>query len=392
MDDQTWIWSLVKSCMEQTKLSYVRVPSHSPFRQSWNRFKHANRMVIHWEAKGRPGGAIVEEIADVAPRYDIGENIIILTTNPTHEDVVYFSELGIKRIILLRNRDRDRQHAFDELATHLTSSVGRDHKEKVWLKVLRAIDTLPPEPPETIVDKLEKTIQRLRDQTPSARYLDAMATISFFRGDDKEATRRWHAALDRNPNYYRTYHNLIRFHRIRGRLDEAMALMQKMQELNKANIARLVGMGELQMQLADDERAEFYFKSALDRDGQCAGALNGLAEIRFHQGDLEESRQLLAKSHLAYKAAANLNRLGIEMVRHAKYKEALEHYTRAQYVLPQQDKGPLLFYNIGLCYARWERYKMAAEFLRISLIKEPKYKKAQKLLDSVFKRMSDEAA
>ena len=70
-------------------------------------------------------------------------------------------------------------------------------------------------------------------------------------------------------------------------------------------------------------------------------ALNGMAEIRFHQGDLEESRRLLARSQLAYKTAANLNQMGIDMVKKLKYEQALEHYTRAQYVLPQQDKGPL---------------------------------------------------
>ena len=64
-------------------------------------------------------------------------------------------------------------------------------------------------------------------------------------------------------------------------------------------------------------------------------------------------------------------------------REACEHYTRAQYVLPHQDKGPLLFYNIGLCYARWGKHKMAQEFLKIALIKEPTYRKAQKLLEQV---------
>src|SRR5690606_21046520 len=100
-------------------------------------------------------------------------HVIILTTNPTHEDVVYFSELGIKRIIRLRNREKERQQAFEELSAHLMTPVGRDLKEKAWLKVLRAIDTLPEDPPDTVIEKLEKTIQKLRDATPSARYLDA---------------------------------------------------------------------------------------------------------------------------------------------------------------------------------------------------------------------------
>jgi Tfp pilus assembly protein PilF len=52
-------------------------------------------------------------------------------------------------------------------------------------------------------------------------------------------------------------------------------------------------------------------------------------------------------------------------------------------VLPQQDKGPLLFYNIGLCYSRWGKKDMAREFLKIALIKEPNYRKARKLLSQL---------
>jgi len=159
--------------------------------------------------------------------------------------------------------------------------------------------------------------------------------------------------------------------------------MQKMHELNKANVSRLVGMGEVQLELNDAVKAEFYFNSALDRDAYCSGALNGLAEIRFHQGNLEESRRLLSRSNLAYKTAANLNKTGIDLVKSSRYQDALEHYTRAQYVLPMQDKGPMLFYNIALCYFRWGRQAMAKEFVRIALIKEPNYKKASKLLEQI---------
>jgi Tfp pilus assembly protein PilF len=67
-------------------------------------------------------------------------------------------------------------------------------------------------------------------------------------------------------------------------------------------------------------------------------------------------------------------------VRQGKYREALTHYSHAQYVLPQQDKSPLLFYNMGLCFARWGRPHTASEFLRIALIKQPEFKKAQQLL------------
>lgn len=378
-----WIWTMVSKQLEYLGMPHVRLPSTVPIRQSWERLRDSARMVIHWEAKGRSGGAVIEEILDVQPNFDVGERIIVVTTNPTHEDVVYFSELGVRRIVRLRNRDKDLIQAARELDVHLTAAPENDKKELAWRKLLYVLDTLPEKVNAEVVARLEDNVRKLKPEEFTARYLDALATVAMLKEDDAAAVHGWHSALDKNPNYYRTFHNLIRFYRRRGRNEDALALMQKMQELNRSSISRLVGMGEIQMNFGDRGKAEFYFKSALDRDQYCSGALNGLAEIRFHQGNLEESRALLARSHLAYKAASNLNAQGIEMVRRSKFEEALEHYTRAQYVLPQQDKGPLLFYNIGLCYARWGKHKMAKEFLKIALIKEPTYRKAQKLLDQV---------
>lgn len=383
MDDQTWIWNLVTTHLNFLSMSHVRLPSTVPIRQSWERLRNAQRIVIHWESKERSGGALIEEILDVQPNFDTGDRIVVLTTNPTHEDVVYFSELGVRHIIRIRNREKDLIQAGRELDVHLAAESDRDPVEQAWRRILYALDTLPDNaPPETLA-KIEDGVRRLKPAEFTARYLDATAKLAMFKDHDDIALKSWYAALDKNPNYYRTYHNLIAFHRSRGRYPEALGLMQKMHELNKSNISRLVGMGEVQMAQGDHVKAEFYFKSALDRDTYCSGALNGLAEIRFHQGDLEESRKLLARSALAYKTAASLNSAGIEMVKKRKFQEALEHYTRAQYVLPQQDKGPLLFYNIGLCYSRWGKLDMACEFLRIALIKEPNYRKAKKLLDQI---------
>lgn len=385
MDDQTWIWKLVSGAMTRLALEHVRLPSTTPVRQSWDRFKNSRRIVLHWETKPRSAGALIEEILDVQPNFDVAERVIVLTGNPTHEDVVYFSELGVKRLVRLRQRDKDIERAAEELVSHLSSAPESDQIERAWRKVLYTLDTLPPKPPAEMVARLEDMVRRLKPAEYTARYLDAVAKLEMLKDNDEAAFRGWHAALDKNPNYFRTYHNLIDFHRRRGKRAEALALMQKMHELNKANVSRLVGMGEIQMEMGDVEKAEHCFKSALERDAWCSGALNGLAVIRFHQGDLEESRRLLARSQLAYKAAQSLNEQGIEMVKKQKYQDALEHYTRAQYVLPQQDKGPMLFYNIGLCYSRWGRAQMAREFLKIALIKEPNYKKAKKLLEQLDK-------
>ena len=396
-DEQTWVPQFIHKCVAGHKRTSVRLSSSVPLRPSWNRFKHSEPIIIHWESKHRSGGAIVEEILDIAPKFDVGERIIILTTNPTHENMVYFSELDIHRIIRLRAREKDLEKAALEFSQHFqacqNATPDTTRGEAAWRHILQQLDSLPKNPDPETLDSIQKAVDRLNgDSTPTARYLDAHAHIAAYRGSHEKAVALWQQALDKNPNYFRAYQGIIGNYRANGRLREALALMQKMQEMNRSNISRMVGIGEVLLELEDDKKAEHYFRSALERDRFSSGALNGLAEIKFRQGDLDESRKLLSRSHLAYRAAAKLNNQGIEMVRKSHYEDALKHYTKAQYVLPQQEKGPLLFYNIGLCYARWSKPEMAREFLKLALIKEPNYKKARQLLTQIDERFGQPAA
>lgn len=380
-DEQTWIWELTDQAL--AKKEHVRIPSNAPLRASWDRFKDAERLVVYWENKGRSGGAVVEEILEIAPIYDISDRIIVLMSNPTREDIVYCSELGLTRIVRLRMRERDMEQAKIEIANHVEQTHPQQKIEAAWLKITRALSQLPTQNAMVFIEKIEAALDTLVSRAGgrgSARHYDVLAAIAHARGAHGEALKLWHKALEINPNYYRAYNNLIAFHQQQGQHKHAMQLMHKMNLLNNSRVSRIVKMGEIHAELGEDSKAEHCFKSALNRDSYCSGAMNGLAALRFKQGELDESRQLLAKSASAYHLAAKLNREGIEMVRQAKYADALTHYTKAQYVLPQQDKGPMLFYNIGLCYSRWGKVPMAESFLRLALIKDPSYAKAKKLL------------
>jgi tetratricopeptide (TPR) repeat protein len=384
-DDQTWVWNFASQVLTRHGRPHVRIPSAMPIESNWRRFHKAPHILVHWESGARTGGAIIEDIRQAAPGIETLDRIIVMTVSPTHEDVVYLSELGVFRILRLRPRDKDLALAEGELERQLNDSNGRSDQEIAWRHLQDELEVLVSKPHPLRLEQAVRTFASLKPGIPTARSLDAEALLTSIAGIDEKACNLWTLALDRNPNYYLAYHHLIDHHRRNARPDKAYALLSKLQELNKANISRLVMMGEVQKDLADFSRAESHFQAALSRDPGCSRALNGLAEIRFEQGRLEESRELLSRSHLAFKAAATLNRKGIELVRARKFEDALNHYLKAQYVLPLQEKGPLLFFNIGLCYSRWGKPSMAREFLKIALIKDPSYAKAKKLIETLEK-------
>jgi pentatricopeptide repeat protein len=388
-DDQSWIWNFITTNLTNLKRKHVRLSSSIIIRKSWNRIKKTPLIVVYWENVERSAGAILEEILEVDSNFNIAERVIVVTSNPQHEDVVYFSELGVKRIVRLTLRAKSLKDSAVELARHVVGKTPTSETDKQWSRLLRVLSHCTAKTTEAQLNKLDRAINAMAEragQKDNAIYLDAMATIENLRGNEEKAVGFWQRALEVNPNYYRTYNNLIKFFQQTKQFQLALDLIKKMQALNKNSVSRAVQIGQVHSMMNQDDKAEHYFSLALNKDKYCSSALNGLAEIRFRQDNLEDARSLLARSNIAYKTASYLNQIGIELVRQKKYKAALIHYSKAQFVLPQQSKGPMLFYNIGLCYSKWGKPAMAIEFLKIALIKEPKYKKAQNLLNTVTTR------
>ncbi len=384
-DDRTWIWGFARHNLNTMGKEFVRVPSHAPIRQSWNRFRNAEAIIIHWENTGRHGGAIVEEILEIDPYFDVPEKVIILTTDPIHEDVVHFGELGVQKVIRIKNIDTHLEKTSLDLIQMLPHA-DLPQRRNPWTKLLRALNNLPENSSSEVLKKMDDAVEMLSrtvDKQKTARYYDAKALLAAARGEKEQALSHWQKALHLNPSYFRSYHNMIKFYRRYAEKKQALDLLKRLQMMNKNNIWRMVQMGEIHKECNEDAKAEHYFQSALAKDKYCNGALCGLAEIRFKQGNLEEARGLLARTTVASQTAAALNRQGIDLVKSGHYEEALHHYSKAQYVLPHQEKGPLLFYNIGLCYKRWGKMEMAGEFLKLALVKEPNYEKAKKLLHQI---------
>ena len=143
----------------------------------------------------------------------------------------------------------------------------------------------------------------------------------------------------------------------------------------------MVELGDIHLEAEDLLKAEHCYQQALDRDANSAIALAGMAQVMFARGHMDACRELLARSGVpAHSAAARLNAAGIALVRSGRFEDALELYKKAQFVLPQQEKGPMLFYNMGLCYLRWGKEEVARDFLKLALIKDPDYEKAKSLL------------
>lgn len=383
-DDRKRTWQCISQALHGSPYSYVKLSAATRARVGWKRFVKSPYLIIHWESQRKAGGAMIEEIIDIDPSYPLDEKVIIVSNEPSREDVIYFSELGISKIVLLADNAMQSGSAVKELR-RLLNNKEPNSQMKQWRKLQKTIDQLPDHSDPEKIEQLKQQLEQLASDNDrlSARYLDLFARLAFKSANYELAELYWKQAVEFNPNHSRSYQGLIELYCFNKDYRRALDLIQNLQHRNKQNISRLVKMGDIYSLMADDLKAEHYYQLALERNQDCSGALNGLATIRFRQGKLDESRSLLERSAMAYKLAATLNEEGIFLVKQGRYEDALEHYSKAQYVLPQYQKGPMLLYNIGLCYSRWGKYQMAEKFLSLALAKDPEYQKAEKLLHQI---------
>ncbi len=422
-DDQDWVWDFAKQNLHRAGFSPLGLPSSVSLKDSRARLDNGRPIVVDWACRLRPAGAIVEELAELFGGGGVSDRVVILAANILREDAIYFGELGITRFVVLRNRDIDLARAsrdflgqWQAAATALGDKRSTDSRSDAqWRSLLRHVDTAMEHFWDKIVARrlhgsdesdfatassvsaeralsgqaYEALIERARGFIAKpesvgvmapARVLDLEASLFVLAGKPQDALARWSKACELNPNYHRAHVNLSRCLRRLGRFDEALAVIQRRQEQNRQSIHLLVEIGDLHLEANDPLKAEHQYLLALERDSMSSAALNGLAQVKFGSGDLAGCRDLLSRSRTSARAAARFNAIGIDLVKAGRFPEALELYRRAQFVLPQQEKGPMLFYNMGLCYWRWGRHDVARDFIKLALIKDPGYQKAKVLL------------
>ena len=394
IDDTSWVWAACKNAVSTSRFRLIKLPANLSFRENWKTFHAAKFILVHWENSLRPSGALLEEILEVDHSPDPTDRIIIVTSNPIHEDVVYFSELGVTRIVRARNRSEDLKSLELEIKNHVDSILSSaTNNETSWRKLRTAIDRISSDNDSKTTKEIRIALDHWMQKNGSdnVRAIEAEAALALKNGKIEEATGLAMRAIDLNPNFFRAWNTLIESKRLAGQHAESYALLQKLQMRNRSSIGRLAAMGRELIELNDLEKAEQFFKSALDRDDSNGAALNGLAEIKFLQNELDTAKNLLARSRDSQELAMKLNKAGVAMVRQEQFSEALEHYTRARYILPDQSLGHQLYYNIALCYYKWGKPSMAQQFITLALIKNPDYEKARKLLE-LLKKPKDSSA
>jgi tetratricopeptide (TPR) repeat protein len=308
---------------------------------------------------------------------------VVLSSNLRREDTVLLAEHDIRHIVSLPNKHTKWQEAGEGVMRRL-QRILRDIAE---------LETNPEEKESAKFLDLLKSWERLSDEVrmeatdvllsvlgDSARYAEMMARKSLKEGD-KAAAERWLLrAINKNPNYLQAMRLLAQVYMQSKRYSDAMALFQKLHINSPRNLGRMSDMGECLVALGEYERAERVFEDALKIDEFHTNARDGLGKVKCVLGQYEEARALLASSSNQKELAIFLNILGMQLVDQKQFEKAINHYKKAQYVLPSNEQSHLVFFNIALAYLKWGKVVQALSYAKLAITRDPRYDKASKLI------------
>ncbi|MDR3175272.1 MAG: tetratricopeptide repeat protein [Desulfovibrio sp.] len=148
----------------------------------------------------------------------------------------------------------------------------------------------------------------------------------------------------------------------KGNLEECLVWLERMDRLSPLNTERKVSMGEIHLNLGNEEKAAGLFESAIEQAAkETRELISTLAERIagvYAEKNPERSEFYLRKALNMKKDRTDFgdvrvfNMLGLHLRRQGKWLDAAAEYRRALNIAP---RDPGLHYNLGMAYVQGER-------------------------------------
>jgi CheY-like chemotaxis protein len=187
-------------------------------------------------------------------------------------------------------------------------------------------------------------------------------------------------ALELNPQYLKSYHNLASLHEARGNLGEARRYLEQARSLSPLNPERLFRLGQLCLKDGDCQTARQYLMEFLKCGHTVFAAERREAAEVFLQAGLDQvAEDLFIRSIQEKPDDVHLyNRLGIVLRRQNKHLEALRCYQTALDLAPANEK---VYFNLGVLYFDLGNAENSLKAFQTALRLRPDFVEAREFID-----------
>jgi len=193
--------------------------------------------------------------------------------------------------------------------------------------------------------------------------------------DLKKAEELFRNAIETDPNILAPYISLARIYLKEKRLGEAISQYESILNKNPKFLAGYMALGTIYDQQGDKDKAEGYYRKALEIKNDFAPAANNLAwNLVENGGNIDEALGFarIAKEKMP-KSASVMDTLGWIYYLKGSYLNAI---SELQDSLEGQPDHPVVNYHLGMAFYKADKPDSAREYLEKALKIDPDFKGA----------------
>jgi tetratricopeptide (TPR) repeat protein len=309
---------------------------------------HGNQKILERDTKGAE--AVFKEITKLDPDF-----------------APAYVRLGL--VYNLTKRPEDAQKSFQKAleldpqqTDALTLIVGTYVREKKYDKAFQ------------ICEKQKEKTGGNTSHLALIQYLEG--NISLAGMDPEKARHHFENAIKTDPNIIAPYVALARIYIMEKKLDQAISQYEAILSKNPKYLAAYMALGTIYDQQGDGEKAETYYRKALEIKSDFAPAANNLAwNLAERGGNIDEALGFaqVAKEQMPGNGAV-MDTLGWIYYLKGSYLNAIAEF---QDSLTQNPDNPVINLHLGLAYYKNKQPRKAKEFLDKALNINQNFKGAE---------------
>ena len=292
--------------------------------------------------------------------------IIVLVGETKRENIAYFYEIGVSNVI---SKPASMNNIIEKLAFTVKPQGKLSEYMSIGKRCLIAGKLME-------AMKITTKILQLKPESPAGLMLKG--DIHMAQNELDKALDSYLRAHDSSKIYLEPIKKLVNAYQ---GVDEDMRLkyMKKLDKLSPLNAHRKTEIGKIHVKREELDEAEVYFDQAIETvTKEAMGMISSVAEdisdaVSDNPGMAEKylSKVLEARAkHLGPDDIILFNKLGIALRGQGKWKEAIDNYSTALRISPD-DEG--LHYNMGMAYSDGGEKHMAVKCFDKALATNPTF-------------------
>ncbi len=292
--------------------------------------------------------------------------ILVLTVEVERQRIVYLHEMGADNFIA---KPVSAQTVIEKMAFTIKP------QDELGILIEKAKGLLQHGDPQGAKEIAGK-ILTVKPGSSAALMVIGDAEVAL--GDMDAAKKAYQEASDNTALYLEPLRKLAELAEKMGDLEGCLEYLEKLDKLSPLNSDRKVSMGEINLNLGNEERAHELFamamqqitKEAMDQIGSLAERVASIYSGKDPARSEEFLRKALAvkKQYLTKEDIRLFNQLGISLRQQGKWQQAIDEYDRALTLAPD-DAG--LYYNRGMAFMEGNMFSEARKSMSHAMRLEP---------------------